>query len=111
MRHFFRTLTAGTVFAALVAFGLLIGSKPGQAANDNNGAQDEKQMIQTGLAVAASSGITLNMAHKDSDMVGLGSYLVNVVADCNGCHTNDPSTEYAPGGNPALLPGPNSAFF
>ncbi len=102
-RQFFKALTAGTVFAGIIVAGLLFGSKSGQAANDNNGAQDEKQMIQTGLAFASSAGITLNMTGKDPDMVGLGSYLVNVAGDCNGCHTADPSTEYTPTGNPYLL--------
>ncbi|MEP7305125.1 MAG: hypothetical protein ABJA98_06370 [Acidobacteriota bacterium] len=39
----------------------------------------------------------MNLRHKDRDLVGLGSYLVNAVAGCNDCHTN-PS--YLPGGNP-----------
>src|ERR1043165_7622238 len=112
MKHqLFRALTAGTVFAGLIVGGILLSSKSGQAANDNNGAQDEKQMIQIGLSFASSAGITLNMTGKDPDMVGLGSYLVNVSGDCNGCHTADPSTEYAPGGNPYLLRGPNPPFF
>jgi hypothetical protein len=32
-------------------------------------------------------------------LVGLGSYIVNVVADCNGCHSV-PQFTYANGGNP-----------
>jgi hypothetical protein len=42
------------------------------------------------------------MAGKDSDMVGLGSYLVNAVGDCDGCHTSGgpPNFNYASGGNP-----------
>jgi hypothetical protein len=103
MHKFYRTLTAAAVFAALIVAGMLFGSKSGQAANDNNGAQDEKQMIKIGLAFASSAGITLNMTGKDPDMVGLGSYLVNVAGDCNGCHTSDPTMEYAPRGNPYLL--------
>jgi hypothetical protein len=103
-RQFFKALTAGTVFAGLIVGGILFGSKPGLADNDNNGAQDEKQMIQIGLAVASSAGIQLNMNGKDRDMVGLGSYLVNVIGDCNGCHTNNPATEYSSTGNPYLLP-------
>jgi hypothetical protein len=110
-REFLKALTAGAVFAGLIVAGLLFDSKSGQAANDNNGAQDEKQMIQVGLAFASSAGIQLNMTGKDPDMVGLGSYLVNVSGDCNGCHTADPSTEYAPGGNPYLLPGANPPLF
>jgi hypothetical protein len=105
-----KTLTAAAVFAALVIAGTLIDSKSGQAFNDNNGAQDEKLMIRTGLEVAASSGIQLNMANKDPDMVGLGSYLVNVAGDCNGCHTNNPSTEYLPSGNPYLRKPPEGPF-
>jgi hypothetical protein len=106
-----KTLTVGAAFAASVIIGMSLISPAGHAANDNNGAQDEKQMIQTGLNVASSTGIVLNMSRKDPDMVGLGSYLVNVSGDCNGCHTADPSTEYAPGGNPYLLRGPNPPFF
>jgi hypothetical protein len=109
--QFFKALTAGAVFSGVIVAGLLFGSKSGQAANDNNGAQDEKQMIRIGLAFASSAGIELNMTGKDPDMVGLGSYLVNVAGDCNGCHTANPATEYAPGGNPSLLPGANPPFF
>ena len=43
-------------------------------------------------------------------MVGLGSYLVNVVGDCNGCHSNGPSTEHIPSGNPYLRKQPSGPF-
>lgn len=102
IRKHFKSLTAGAVFTAVIVAGMLFTSRPGRAANDNNGSQDEKQMIQIGLNFATSAGITLNMKGKDSDMVGLGSYLVNVAGDCNGCHTADPSTEYTANGNPYL---------
>lgn len=105
MRPFYKALTAGAVFAALIVAGVLFSSRSGQAANDNNGSQDEKRMIEIGLAVAASTGIQLTMTGKDPDMVGLGSYLANVSGDCNGCHSAGPSTAFAPGGNPFLLPG------
>ena len=58
--------------------------------------QDEKQMIRIGLAIAP---VPLNMARKDKDMVGLGSYIVNVTGGCNGCHSNGPATQYLPTGN------------
>jgi hypothetical protein len=102
-RQFFKALTAGTVFGGLIFGGILFSSKSGQAANDNNSVQDEKQMIQVGLAVASSEGISLNMNQKDPDMVGLGSYLVNVIGDCDGCHSSGPPNQFAPGGNPYLL--------
>jgi hypothetical protein len=112
-RSFLDFLKAAAIFAAVVTAGIVVVSRTGRADNnnDNNGAQDEKQMIQTGLAFASSAGIQLNMNHKDRDMVGLGSYLVNVSGDCNGCHTANPMTEYAPGGNPYLLPGANPPLF
>lgn len=112
-RKFSRSLTAAAVFTALIVAGMLIDSRPGWAddKNDNNGAQDEKQMIQIGLSFASSAGITLNMNGKDPDMVGLGSYLVNVAGDCNGCHTANPATEYALRGNPYLLPGSAPPLF
>ena len=108
-----KTLIAVAVFAALLSAGTLIDSKPAHAFNDNNGAQDEKLMIRTGLEVAASlanQGIQINMSGKDMDMVGLGSYLVNVVGDCNGCHTSAPPTEYLPNGNPYLRKPPEGPF-
>lgn len=44
--------------------------------------------------------VPLNLKGKDRQLVGLGSYWVNAIADCNGCHTSDPSAEFASGGNP-----------
>lgn len=55
--------------------------------------------VQLGLAAAP---VHLNMQGKNVAMVGLGSYLVNVVGDCNGCHSAGPASEFAAGGNPYL---------
>lgn len=49
---------------------------------------------QIGLQVAP---LPLNMQGKVRGMVGYGSYLVNVVGTCNGCHA---TKEYADGGDP-----------
>jgi hypothetical protein len=106
-----KTLAGSALFAAVLITGMSAILPAGRADNDNNGAQDEKQMVQTGLAVAANTGIKLNMSGKDPDLVGLGSYLVNVSGDCNGCHTANPTVEYKPGGNPYLLPGLNPPLF
>ena len=53
--------------------------------------------IRRGLEIAP---VELNLRGKDSDLVGLGSYLINAVGGCNDCHTSSAATEYAPGGNP-----------
>lgn len=109
MRQFLKISTAGGAVAALAVMGV-ISSSPGHAADDFNASQDERQMVQTGLTIAATSGISLNLANHDPDMVGLGSFLVNVAADCNGCHSN-PLTTHAPGGNPYFLPGTKPPSF
>lgn len=56
----------------------------------------EASLIIKGFQIAP---VHLNLAGKDRNLVGLGSYLVNAVADCNGCHSpGEPS--YAAGKNP-----------
>jgi hypothetical protein len=70
-----------------------------------NGANGEQQLIQIGYAIAP---VPLNLERKDHDLVGLGSYIVNAQADCNGCHTGGgpPNFNYANYGNPYLLNHP-----
>lgn len=111
-RKLLKTLIVGATFVAVLVLGMSVFPSKGRAndKNDNNGAQDEKQMIQIGLSYAATSGIHLNMVGKNPDMVGLGSFFVNVSGDCNGCHTADPSVQYTPPGNPYLLTPPNGPF-
>jgi hypothetical protein len=63
-------------------------------------AQDSR--IQQGEAIAP---VPLNLAGKDPSLVYLGSYLVNAVGDCNGCHSSGSPTSlflypYLKGGNP-----------
>lgn len=56
--------------------------------------------IQIGFAIAP---VPLNPA-RDHDLVGLGSYLVNAVGDCNGCHSSNSAPlalyPYVTGRNP-----------
>jgi hypothetical protein len=49
-----------------------------------------------GLSIAP---VPLNLRGKNRQLVGLGSYLVNTVGGCNGCHAVN---EFLPGGNPYL---------
>ncbi len=64
-------------------------------------------LSQIGMAIAP---VQLNMSGKDPQLVGLGSYLVNAIGDCNGCHNGGgpPNFNYAAGGNPYFVP---SSFF
>jgi hypothetical protein len=87
---------AGAVvtFVAIVLAGMSI--KPPRAHADDD---DTDTRVRIGFKIAP---VHLNLDGKDRDLVGLGSYLVNAVGDCNGCHTagGPPNFNYAPGGNP-----------
>ncbi len=93
----FQTVGAGTAFAAVVIGGMLIVSPRGQAENDS-----DDPRIQEGFAIAP---VYLNLQGRDRNLVGLGSYLVNAVGDCNGCHTSGgpPNFNYLAGNNPYFL--------
>jgi hypothetical protein len=89
--------TAGAVMALVLTTGawMLLNPRRGQA--DDGGGDDEQSKIRIGFAIAP---VPLNLKGKNHALVGLGSYVVNAQADCNGCHSPDPSVEFAAGGNP-----------
>jgi hypothetical protein len=62
----------------------------------DGGVEDNESRIQQGFAIAP---VVLNLNGKNPALVGLGSYLVNAVSDCNACHTHPPFKLY---GNPFL---------
>jgi len=100
-------LKTGVVGTALVVVGISMIPSSGKADGDYNQIQDEKQMIQIGLK---TSPVPMNFGNHDPDLIGLGSYLVNFVGDCNGCHTSDPSVAYIGPGNPYLLSPPKGPY-
>jgi len=71
----------------------------GVSAWDRDG-DEEKSKIAIGFEIAPA---VLNLENKNHDLVGLGSFIVNAQADCNGCHsavTASGPTQYVFGGNP-----------
>ena len=44
--------------------------------------------------------VSLYTRGKNPLLIGLGSYIVNVVSECNGCHSAGPPTQYIGGSNP-----------
>jgi len=87
-----------TVRMCAVVAAVLIGAAFSLARADGwRDLESDEAMIRKGYEIAP---VPLNLAHKDRDLVGLGSYLVNAVAGCNGCHTANAATEYTTGGNP-----------
>jgi hypothetical protein len=95
-------MTAGAVVAlgAIVLAGMI--KAPHRVQAQDNGNNDEASLIRTGFAIAP---VPLNLDGKNLDLVGLGSFIVNAQADCNGCHTagGPPNFNYANGGNPYFL--------
>src|SRR6266705_4411324 len=90
-----RLVRAVAVIVAIVLAGTLIRSSRVQANADDDRSESR---IQRGFEVAL---VSLNLARKNRSLVGLGSYLVNAVGDCNACHNAGPgNNQFPPGGNP-----------
>jgi len=91
-------IAAGAILALGVIFlAEMFRSSPRVQAQDNQ--DSETSLIKIGFEI---SPVPLNLTGKNRDLVGLGSFLVNAVGDCNGCHTagGPPNFNYAAGGNP-----------
>lgn len=101
------TLVLVSGIALLIHVGYSRASAQNGFAQDNNGAQDEKLAIQIGYAVAP---VPLKTDGLDPNLVGLGSYIVNVTGDCDGCHSAGPATEFLPNGNPYTRQAPNGPY-
>ena len=86
------------VMAAATLAGVLLSGAYARAEEGREGEDDSRDpRIQRGFEVAP---VPLNTRGKNLELVGLGSYLVNVSGDCNGCHSTGPRDEYVFGGNP-----------
>ena len=78
---------------AIVLAGMSIKAPRAHADDD-----DTNSKIKIGFKIAP---VPLNLEGKDRELVGLGSYIVNAQADCNGCHNPGPgNNQFLPGGNP-----------
>jgi hypothetical protein len=65
-----------------------------QGQDQRHDERNDESRVRRGFAI---SPVQLSLRHKNRDLVGLGSYLVNAAGGCNDCHTR-PS--YLPGGDP-----------
>jgi len=100
---FFKTAGVIAAFIAIVGIGMVTSSRRVIAHDDDDDERDEAR-VRRGFEIAP---VPLDLVGKNRHLVGLGSYIVNAQADCNGCHSKDPATEFAMGGNPYL----RSPFF
>ena len=80
---------------------------PRALAGEDDDHDRDKTKIAIGFSIAP---VPLNLKGKNEALVGLGSYIVNAQADCNGCHTMNPQTEYLAPGNPYLLRPPQGPY-
>ena len=78
------------VLLLVVGLGLGFGMSQTSAQSENNGQSE----IQRGLSIAP---VPLDMTGKSRGLVGLGSYYVNGVSDCVGCHSG--ASGHLGGGN------------
>jgi hypothetical protein len=101
--RFLKTAGVITTFAAIIVAGMMNSLRHVRAHDDDDDREDAR--IRRGFEIAP---VHLDFDGKDHRLVGLGSYLVNAVGDCNGCHSAGPSTEFAMGGNPYFLSPPFS---
>lgn len=91
-----------TAFAAIIVAGMTNSSRHVRAHDDDD--ERDESRIKRGFEIAP---VPLNLRGKNRALVGLGSYIVNAVADCNGCHSAGPATEFVvPNGNPYFLSPP-----
>jgi hypothetical protein len=100
-----KTVGVITAFAAIILAGMVNSSKRVGARDEDTSDQREESRIRRGFDIAP---VPLNLQGKNRALVGLGSYIVNAVGDCNGCHSAGPPTEFAPTGNPYQLSPPFS---
>jgi hypothetical protein len=92
-------LAAGAVLALSVIVLMGIPSSPPLAQAQDGQEGYEAALVQIGFKIAP---VPLNLHGRNRSLVGLGSFLVNAIGDCNGCHTagGPPNFNYANGGNP-----------
>jgi hypothetical protein len=98
-------MTAGAVvsLAATCLAGMI--DTPHRVQAQDNGNNNEEQLVHIGYAIAP---VPLNLEGKNRDLVGLGRFIVNAQADCNGCHNagGPPNFNYANNANPYFLNQP-----
>ncbi|HET6670590.1 MAG TPA: hypothetical protein VFH15_10190 [Pyrinomonadaceae bacterium] len=84
--------------AMLVGVVALIAFAMNKQSGHAQGPGTDESKIRRGLEIAP---VPLDISEKNPALVGLGSYIVNAQADCNGCHTVN-LNPYLPGHNPFL---------
>jgi len=96
LKQIVKTTLAVSAAGIIVFAGMRLGSLKVHADEQDS----NQELADIGLKIAP---VPLKLEGKDPILVGLGSYIVNAQADCNGCHTSNPAdAEYGSSHNPFL---------
>ena len=68
-----------------LSLGLVVGADRSAYAWDDD--TISSSLVEQGFAISPIPKDQLNLTGKSTTAVGLGSYLVNAVGDCSGCHS------------------------
>lgn len=96
LKQFLRAKGLVAGFLGIILIGAFFTSGRVKADADDSAASNEAR-IERGLQIAP---VHLTYTRRNRKLVGLGSYIVNAVSGCNGCHSAGPATEYTNGHNP-----------
>ena len=99
-----KRIVNATIAAAAVGVVTVIVMSAGSTAVNADDRDSHTNLAKIGLSIAPAF---INMQGLDRELVGLGSFIVNAQADCNGCHGSDPANEFLPTNNPYFL-APNN---
>jgi hypothetical protein len=94
-----KVLGVTAAFSGFALAGMLLSSPRGRAL-DHDDDDERDPRIEKGFDIAP---VHLDLEGKNRNLVGLGSYIVNALADCDGCHSAGPRTEFFPGSNPYFI--------
>ena len=78
-------VTAAAVFLAIIGIGMSFDSRRVRAGSGDGNNDNGQSKAEIGLRIAP---VNLEYEPNKRELVGLGSYIVNAQADCNGCHNS-----------------------
>src|SRR5207302_11399437 len=82
VKQFVKVPGVVSAFVAILLAGMFVNSTRVRAQhNDDDDNDSTESKIRIGFQIAP---VQLNLAGKDRDLVGVGSYIVNAQSDCNG---------------------------
>lgn len=95
----FRKAGGALAVLSLIVVGAILSNTRAVKAIDDDDNDRNESKVRKGFQIAP---VPLNLAGKNPELVGLGSYIVNAQIPCNDCHDAGPPTQFSMGGNPYM---------